>query len=344
LVSLLYNLYFWIFGPFSISLDAIIGRLLNLEKFLATGILELLPDFMGGGEPMEMMRLCILENQTYSNPWYYYPGYDSSANHGPYEEFNGWDSSDNWGWVPLTWDPGDPNADPPTYPQKGADYPKSYIQNIISALPLAIDIDIPEVEITVEDISLFGLVTFDLYLNLPIDLPIRLRLQGNPWYLVKYFEDVGMSLFGVATHFVGPTLKDLIIDIIAPSGEGTNESAADTFDEIISKVLADPVTLIESVFNSGCDFMHALKFFFDPKYMPASEWMVDSSYVDPGFVLGEENLTGPTLYWDKMPNLGDNDEIPDEFPWYRFSIPVFNQDPILVNQGPGSGMTLRSHM
>ena len=116
-----------------------------------------------------------------------------------------------------------------------------------------------------------------------------------------------------------------------------NESdAGDMLDQILGKILADPVALIGSIFDSGTDLMHALKFFFDPNYMPASEWQVDSSYVDPGFVLGVENLTGPTLYWDKMSTLGDNDEIPDEFPWYRFSIPRFNQDPSLVNAGPST--------
>ncbi|MHA1269228.1 MAG: hypothetical protein ACTSPY_05515 [Candidatus Helarchaeota archaeon] len=333
----LIDLYILIFGlrlgPFPIDLDALIGRLMNLEKFLATGTLEMLPDM--GMDTMEFIRLCVIENQTYSNPWSYYAGYDSSANHGPYEEFIGVDSSDNWGWVPLSWDPGDPNADPPTYPQKGADYPKSFIQNVISALPLAIDIEIPEIDVQIDDVQLFGIIEMDISLLLPIDLPIRLRLQGNPWYLVKYLEETGMSLFGIATHFLGPTLKDLLLDILTPSGTtNTTGSSTDSLDEIMDKVLADPVALIKSVFDSGCDLMHAMKYFFDPTYMPASEWQVDSSYIDPGFVMGEENITGPTLYWDKIPTLGDNDEIPDEFPWYRFSIPRFNQDPNLVNAGP----------
>ncbi|MBD3228340.1 MAG: hypothetical protein GF329_09145 [Candidatus Lokiarchaeota archaeon] len=319
----------WIFS-FTLPLHDFIGRLLNLEKFLSTGYLELLPD-MGMVDPMLLVQLSVNENQTYSNPWHYYAGYDSSHNTGPYQ---GIATTDNWGWVPQLWDPGDPEADPPTYPQKGAEYPKSFIQNVISALPLAIDIEIPEVAF--EDLEFSFIADFSIDMILPIDLPIRLRLQGNPWYLVQYLEESGFDLMGIATHFLGPTLNDLLLDILSPSETNESESAADMLNTIMDKILADPVALIQGVFNSNTDLMHVLKYFFDPEYMPASEWKVDSSYVDPGFVLGEENLTSPTLYWDRMYTIGDNDQIPDEFPWYRFSIARFNQDPALVNVGPGS--------
>ena len=317
-------------GPFGpIDIAAIVGPLMNLEKFLATGKLELLPEL--GFEPMEFIRLCLLENQSYSNPWYYYVGYDTSHNTGPYREAIGQGSSDNWGWAPIGWDPGNPDADPPTYPPKGSEYARSFIQNVISGLPIAVDIDIPEISFSIP----FSMFIFDIIINmtLPLDLPIRLRLQGNVWYFMKYLEESGITVLGLITHFLGPTTKQLVLDIISPSGQ-ENASTMDVFDIVINKILDDPVPIIESFFSSGVDLMHLFRFFFDPTYMPTSQWQLDSSYIDPAFILGEENVSIPNLYWDRKPDLGDRDQIPDEFPWYRFSIPVFNQDPDWVNAGP----------
>ncbi|MHA1424815.1 MAG: hypothetical protein ACTSQI_02390 [Candidatus Helarchaeota archaeon] len=328
-------------GPWEFG--GLIGPLLNLEKFLAIGyaqgLLGQLDEWLFG------FPFGIMENQSYGLPYGYTLGYDSSHNTGPYRSING---MDNWGWVPLGWDPGGfwPNGyhSPPfkvgdTYyppipggsgygdptnnyvPYGGSDYAKSTITRLAAALPLQFDIYLPDF---VFDTSLIGI---PISLFLAVQLYIYLRLEGNPSMLVSVFEDEGTPLLGIAGHFVGGDLAGLIKDMLVSlggggGGEPSNETS--TFPDL------DLIALLQGFLNAQVDILHLWKYLVDPDFMKASDW-----YVDSGYVNAFGNTSNPTLIWDNEPGFGDSDEIPDEYPWYRFLEPIYNQDPSLVNVGPG---------
>ncbi|NHJ85331.1 MAG: hypothetical protein FK734_07700, partial [Asgard group archaeon] len=69
-----------ILGTYDVS--PLLGKLLNLERFLATGALHLMQDgliFLDMGYVLGF-PLCVFENASYGNPYYYQPGYDTSHN------------------------------------------------------------------------------------------------------------------------------------------------------------------------------------------------------------------------------------------------------------------------
>ncbi|MHA1322870.1 MAG: hypothetical protein ACTSRL_08730 [Candidatus Helarchaeota archaeon] len=304
------------------GLDFVSG-LVNLENLLATGQL------LGG----EFVQLCLYENQSYGNPYTYIQGYDSSYNTGPYRDFIGiapYGATDNWGWAPIGWDPGGYEYGNPInnyLPDKGADYKKSFLSRLISTVPVELDIDV----LGLDPMDFTFSFSFPvLWFSIPVDIRIlldfdpelfmRIRLEGNPSQLTYLFEDQGIPLFGLAAHFVGGDLVGLVSDLVDsltnPAGTGTGGGGTNETTELPE---LDFVTLFQSFLNAKVDLLHYWKYLVDPEFMKASDW-----YLDPGFV--DINATYPTLIWDNDPNIpGDGDAIPDEYPWYRFMIPIYNQ-------------------
>ncbi|MHA1378173.1 MAG: hypothetical protein ACTSRG_07305 [Candidatus Helarchaeota archaeon] len=346
------------------------GSLVNLEKLLATGIMEILPNFgMASIDLPFNFQLSLNENQSYGNPWYYQMGYDSSANLGPWLQGQTGSSADcdNWGWVPLGWDPG---GNPTTNPQnpwgdpdknytsdKGSAYKKDFISRLVSYLPLAIDLDLPTIDI--QDMYMhiidLGIADVSMILNmmLPIDLSVRLRMEGNPAGLVELMENQGISLMGYINHLY-PDANQWIYDAfgsLAGGGGGTGEEEIIDFDQL------DLTQFFDTYLSSGIDLYQVFQYMLDPDFLPTSKW-----YLDPAYMMWDINASGPdlidnplpyTLYWDYDWNndplgvlpyggynvtqtkyFGDGDFIPDEYPWYRFTIPALNQEN--PNRGPGT--------
>ncbi|MHA1313153.1 MAG: hypothetical protein ACTSRB_04550 [Candidatus Helarchaeota archaeon] len=394
-------------------------RLLNLKKFLATGKLEVMTGFGGlATESFDLgLSLALQENQSYGNPYYYQRGYDSSAydnyNRGPYHEYynanvqilpgdpgpNGW--CDNWGWVPLGWDPGwyslydgetagDPSRNWTSH--TSSEYKTSFLTDLIGNLPLSIDIDIPEfvldftdppmvedLEIYVQIFSILGIeigayiyLTLGIYLWIAMQTSIRLRMEGNIGALVERMQDEGLGILGLARHFAGGDMNTLIADLMGDMtslGEPTEEEGTSTYDELFDAIFNDMPTLISAFFDADTDLYHYVQYLLDPKFMPAQTWYLDGGYqkwdvtfetTDP--TPQEVTISNPvevSLYWDvdwtnfdfsalpdaepswptgynvtQTPYFGDDDQIPDEYPWYRFTRPVYNQEN--PDSGPGN--------
>jgi len=306
------------------DLRSMVGGMINLEKLLATGQL------LGG----EFVQLCLYENQSYGNPYSYIAGYDSSYNTGPYRDFYyGTEDCDNWGWVPYGWDPGGHQyGTPPDYsPQEGQDYPDSFIARLISTIPVEFDVDVLDmdpIDVTIGfDVTIW---IFTIHIDVRIlmqfspQLFMRIRLEGNPSALTSVFEDEGIPLMGLASHFVGGDLAGLVTDLI-----DALTNPAPTGGEAAALPELDLLSILQSFLNAKVDLLTYFKFLVDPEFMKASQWYLDSSSLDM-------NATAPTLVWDDYPNLGDHDNIPDEYPWYRFNLPIYNQNPAWVNYGPSS--------
>ncbi|MHA1383054.1 MAG: hypothetical protein ACTSR3_04750 [Candidatus Helarchaeota archaeon] len=351
-----------------IDIAGLLGNnLVNLEKLLACGIMELLPNFgMSFDLPFDF-QLSLNENQSYGNPWYYQMGYDSSANLGPWlqGQTGASEDCDNWGWVPLYWDPG---GNPVTNPQnpwghpdknytsdKGAAYKKDFITYMVSYLPLAIDLDLPTIELEDIEFDLIpGIASMTLDMMFPLDLSVRLRMEGNPAALVELFEDSGISILGFLTHLY-PNANQWIYDAfgaLAGGGDGGTEE-----EEIIDFDQLDLTLLVDTYLSSGIDLYHVIQYLLDPAFLPTSKWYLDSAYmmwdVNASATEVIENPIPYTLYWDYdwvndpdsvlpyggydvtgVPYFGDGDGVPDEYPWYRFVVPSLNQDN--PNRGPGT--------
>lgn len=305
-----------------------VNYMINLEQILATGML-------GVGGLSEFVQLSLYENQSYGNPYTYVAGYDSSYNTGPYRDLTGQNpvgSCDNWGWVPVGWDPGGYEyGTAPEYKPDGAkDYKRSFLSKLISTVPVELDIDVQEIE----PINIAMNFDFQVWIfTIPVDIAIamsfapelfmRIRLEGNPSALTLNFEQEGIPLFGLGAHFVGGDLAGMVTDMVDSLTQPGNASAggeAFEFPEL------DVVTLLQAFLNAKVDILHYWKYITDPEFMKASDW-----WLDPGFV--DMNASSPTLIFDEDPRIpGDNDEIPDEYPWYRFLVPEYNQ--VNPNVGP----------
>ncbi|NVM52703.1 MAG: hypothetical protein HWN66_03285 [Candidatus Helarchaeota archaeon] len=306
----------------TLNLGSLLGPIMDMEKLLATGHIQGLYDIID----FELTQLCLYENQSYGNPYAYIPGYDSSYNTGPYRDM---DACDNWGWCPLGWDPGGfpPSfmggsgyGEPPDYiPAGGGDYNKSFLSKLVSTVPVELDIDVPEFDF---DMSFpIWIITINIDLFMPVQLFMRFRLEGNPSQLAGLFEEQGIPLMGLGGHFFGgdlPLLVQELLDALARGGTGDNETFE--FPEL------DLLVLLESFLNADLDILHYWKYLVDPEFMKASDWYLDSGYIN---MSADEQ----SLIWDSTP-IGDNDEIPDEYPWYRFLIPIYNQ--INPDLGPGT--------
>lgn len=314
----------YIFGiPLTFYFDGkeFADELINLEQLLATG--QLMGD--------EFVQLCLYENQSYGNPYVYMAGYDSSYNTGPYRDMigiNPYGTCDNWGWVPIGWDPGGYQYGSLInnyHPDGGPDYKKSFLSRLISTVPVELDIDV----LGLDPIDFMFSFSFPvLWFSIPVDIQItldfepqlfmRIRLEGNPSQLTYLFEEQGIPLFGLASHFVGGDLVGLVSDLIASLTGGAGGTGGAT-DESFEFPELDLVSLLQAFLNAKVDILHYWKFLVDPEFMKASDWYLDSGFVDI-------NATSPTLIWDNDPRIpGDGDEIPDEYPWYRFMIPIYNQ-------------------
>ncbi|NVM30685.1 MAG: hypothetical protein HWN65_17730 [Candidatus Helarchaeota archaeon] len=309
--------------PFYFNLRDLMEGMVNMEQLLATGRV------LGG----EFVQLCLYENQSYGNPYAYFLGYDTSYNTGPYRDMIGIAPNgpcDNWGWAPRNWDPGgylygNPSAN--YSPPGGAKYEKSFIAEVISTVPAELDLNVIDLDpigipFSFNVLDLWGIltVTADLFITLTFspEIFMRIRLEGNPSQLMHLFEEQGIPIFGLGAHFVGGDLAGLVTDLVdsltnpaGAGGGGANETFE--FPEL------DLVILLQSFLNSEIDIMHYWKYLVDPEFMKAEDWWLDPGYVDI-------NATSPTLIWDNDPNIpGDGDGIPDEYPWYRFEIPIYNQ-------------------
>ncbi len=349
-----------------INVAALMGRLVNLEKLLATGIMEILPDFPIGGGQIDLfnIQLSLNENQSYGNPYFYQTGYDTSSTSdsqrtGPWrQKTTGLTTScDNWGWVPMGWDPGGPQYGSPLKnysSDTGDDYPRSVLSKVISNLPISIDLDIDEIDIPRTEILRFGIIfgdiVIDIEMTLPIDLAVRLRMEGNPASMVKELETAGMSPYGFLTHlYPNPNqwIYDMFGDLAGGGGGGGTTSNMDYLDKIFNNL----DLFVDALFTADTDLMHTMSFLLDPDFMKGSRFYLDPSYMVWDIVnnvtgLEEENPAKYTLYWDydyqangygnvtQRPYFGDGDEVPDEYPWYRFFLPSYNQ--LNPHRGPGT--------
>lgn len=404
-----------IFGGIDLSIEGLINSflsdlaLVNLKKFFATGKLELLPGFDpggGGGGGMSGLfdvPLSLMENQSYGNPYHYVRGYDTSAydgqNRGPYHEilYDNPDAYDNWGWAPLGWDPGwysiyngltagDPAKNFTS--DVGFEYKTGFLSELISYLPIAIDIDIPEVTVDltnppfIDDMLIYTLdlwifsidilVTMGLFVYLAMQTSMRIRLEGNVASLVDMLEDEGMSPLGMARHFAGGDLNSLIGDLIADfttigSGTGGTPGEPSALDELFDAIFNNIPSYLNAFFTSDIDIYHYLQYLLDPNFLPTQTWYLDSGYQKwdfdivtwDGRTVTISNPEEVSLFWDVnwntydfrthpdndgyfpigynvtgLPYFGDADDIPDEYPWYRFFRPVYNQ--INPDRGPGN--------
>ncbi|NHI92287.1 MAG: hypothetical protein EAX96_07265 [Candidatus Lokiarchaeota archaeon] len=371
-----------------LSLGDLLGPLVNLEKLLATGQLELLPELLGliGMDPLIFeVPLSTQEIWGYGNPFMYEAGYDSSYNTGPYHESQDiWyadpatgesSSNDNWGWVPAGWDPGgliygNPNRNWSSL--TGKDYPRGFMQNMIANVPLAVDVDIASMTIPEMELIDLGIIAVSLAdTTIPLDLQIRLRLEGNLQNFVEVFEDYGIPLIGFGDHMYDGNLDIELLEMLnpttpTPAGEGTWLDMI-PFEDI------DIGNILEAALDTGVQIQHILQYMLDPEFMPGHRFFLDGSHVTwdfwieypvgSGNYIEVDNPTPYNLFWEtdytddavwastpypdaaqdinQPPGhpdqvhfcFGDGDGIPDEYPWYRFVLPSANQiDP---HQGPG---------